>query len=256
MSVQSIDNLQHVIDHDLCNRCGTCVGLSGGSIVFGDKTGDYLPGVIADISPDLADRIWNACPGKNFDFPGYRKLHFSEAPHFHLYTGAYQNIFIGYANDENVRRNSASGGILTAILLWLLKNRLIDGAVVTRMSKKEPWLAETFIATTPEGIIEAAQSKYIITSVNEILPQMEAFEGKLAYVGLPGQVQGIRKLQAANDPSVRNIEYIFGPFYGNTLHFSSIKSFLRSHGERNFKDIASLHFRYGEWPGNMRIEMK
>jgi coenzyme F420 hydrogenase subunit beta len=256
MFVKSIDNLRFVISHNLCNRCGTCVGLSGGSIVFGDKTGKYLPEIKHEISSELADRIWNACPGRYFDFPEYRKLFFSDSANFHTYTGPYQEIFIGYAVNPEVRLNSASGGILTAILLWLLEKKMIDGAVVTAMSENEPWLTESYIATSPDEIIKAAQSKYIITSVNEILPQIETFQGRLAYVGLPGQVQSIRKLQAMNDPSVRNIHYIFGPFYGNTLHFSSIKSFLRSYGERDYHNISKLWFRYGEWPGNMRIEMK
>ena len=254
--MKSIENLQLVIRHNLCNRCGTCVGLSGGRIVFSDKTGKYLPEIAAELPRELADRIWEACPGQKFDFPEYRKLFYPDAPHFHLYTGPYRDLFIGYATDELTRRNSASGGILTAVLLWLLDKKWIDGAVVTAMSEKEPWLAQSFIATTAEEILRAAQSKYIITSVNEILPQIEAFQGKLAYVGLPGQVQSIRKLQATHDVSVQNIRYVFGPFYGNTLHFSSIKSFLRSYGEKDFHDISRLWFRYGEWPGNMRIEMK
>ena len=256
MFVKSIENLRSVISHNLCNRCGTCVGLSEGKIVFGDKTAEYLPEIKHELSDELADRIWRACPGKYFDFPAYRKLFFPEVAHFHTYTGPYQEIFIGFATNPEVRINSASGGILTAILLWLLDKNLIDAAVVTAMSESEPWLAKSFIATTPEDIIRAAQSKYIITSVNEILPLIETFQGRLAYVGLPGQVQAIRKLQAMNDPSVRNIHYIFGPFYGNTLHFSSIKSFLRSYGEKDYHNISKLWFRYGEWPGNMRIEMK
>jgi coenzyme F420 hydrogenase subunit beta len=123
------------------------------------------------------------------------------------------------------------------------------------MSKKKPWLAESFIATSAEEILEAAQSKYIITSVNEILPEISSFKGRLAYVGLPGQVQSIRKLQKAGDKAVENIKYIFGPFYGNTLMFSSVRSFLRSYKISDYQNISKLWFRYGEWPGNMRIEM-
>jgi coenzyme F420 hydrogenase subunit beta len=91
--------------------------------------------------------------------------------------------------------------------------------------------------------------------VNEILPEMERFEGVLAYVGLPGQVQSIRLLQQMDHPSVKNVRYVFGPFYGNTLHFSSVKSFLRSFGVKDYTKIRKLYFRYGEWPGKMRAEL-
>ena len=141
-------------------------------------------------------------------------------------------------------------------MIWLLEKGRIDGAVVLGMSGEEPWLTKAFIATTKEEILSAAQSKYIISSVNEILPEMAAFKGKLAYVGLPGQIQSVRLLQEEGHPAVANIEYILGPFYGNTLHFSSIRSFLRSYGEKDYRKIKKLYFRYGEWPGNMRVEME
>ena len=40
------------------------------------------------------------------------------------------------------------------------------------------------------------------------------------------------------------------------LHFSSVKSFLKSYGEKDYTQIKKLYFRYGEWPGNMRVELK
>jgi len=240
----------------LCNRCGTCVGLSEGKIIFSDKTGKYQPKIISPIDDAMADTLWESCPGKHFSFPDFRKDVYPDASHFHTFIGSYERIGIGHAADPAVRREGASGGIISAILIYLLNQKRIDGAVVLGMSKSEPWLTEAFIATTPEEIIQGAQSKYIISSTNDILPQIAAFDGKLAYVGLPGQIQSIRKLQRMKHPAVRNITYIFGPFYGNTLHFSSVNSFLKTHGEKDYSNITKLYFRYGEWPGNMRVELK
>jgi coenzyme F420 hydrogenase subunit beta len=240
----------------LCNRCGSCVGLSNGTIQFKDKIGEYRPVLKGSLSDEVADRIWNACAGGEFDFLHHNRTIYGGNAKYDPFTGVYKSISIGFVNDEDIRRNSASGGILTNVLIWLLEKKRIDGAVVLGMSESEPWLTKPFIAKSKEELLSAAQSKYIISSVNEILPEIQNFNGKLAYVGLPGQVQSIRKLQLSNDPSVRNIEYILGPFYGNTLHFSSVKSFMRSYGEKDYKQIKKLYFRYGEWPGNMRVELK
>lgn len=256
MSVKSIEKLRRVMRSELCNRCGSCVGLSEGKIIFNDREGKYLPQQIADIDDQHADRLWSACSGKDFNFPEYNKLFFANSPYYHKYIGSYHSINIGYAIDNEVRRNSASGGILSAILIYLLENNRINGVVTLRMSKDKPWLTEPFIARTKEEVMEAAQSKYTISSVNEILPELENFDGELAFVGIPPQVQSIRKLQKINDPTVKNIKYIFGPFYGNTLYFSSVVSFLKTYGEKDYKKIRKLYFRHGEWPGNMRIEME
>ena len=256
MSVKNKDRLLKVMKSELCNRCGTCVGLSGGKIKFSDKEKKYRPVLTEELTDEEGDRLWKGCAGKEFSFPEYRKYFYPDTPQFHTYTGPFRKMWIGHVTDEAIRRQSASGGILTSVLLFLLEKKHIRGAIVTRMSRKIPWLTETCIATTATEIQEAAQSKYIITSVNEVLSISKDFKGELAYIGLPGQVQSIRKLQRENDPAVANIKYIFGPFYGNTLYFSSIKSFLKSHKEKDHTQIKKLWFRYGEWPGKMRIEMK
>jgi coenzyme F420 hydrogenase subunit beta len=193
--------------------------------------------------------VWDACSGKGFDFPKHKVSVFGDPK------GGYQH-YIGYATDPETRYNSASGGIISSVLIWLLEKRMIEGAVVLGMSEEEPWFTKPFIATTREEIMQAAQSKYIISSVNEILPELGAFNGNLAYVGLPGQVQSIRLLQELDHPYVKNIKYVFGPFYGNTLHFSSVVSFLRSFGVKDYRQVNKLYFRYGEWPGKMRAELK
>jgi coenzyme F420 hydrogenase subunit beta len=252
--VKKPENIQDVIRHDLCNRCGSCAGLSAGRIVFSDRTGRCVPVIREPLDGPTSRLVWQACSGKGFDFPGHRLSVFGDAGG-HPYIGHYRDIHIGFSTDPQIRLNSASGGIISSILTWLLEKKMIDGAVVLGMSEDEPWLARPFIATTREEILQAAQSKYIIAPVNEILPEIGRFEGNLAYVGLPGQVQSIRLLQQMDHPWVRPIRYIFGPFYGNTLHFSSVNSFLRSFGIRDHTLIRKLYFRYGEWPGKMRVEL-
>jgi len=253
--VRKPENIKDVIRYGLCNRCGSCAGLSGGKIVFSDRTGKYLPLIREPLDETTSRLVWEACSGKGFDFPKQRQSVFGD-PEGHPFIGHYKKIYIGNSTDPEIRLNAASGGIISAVLIWLLGKKMINGAVVLGMSENEPWLAQPFIATTKEEILKAAQSKYIISPVNEILPEIGQFDGTLAYVGLPGQVQSVRLLLQAGHPSVRNIRYIFGPFYGNTLHFSSVISFLHSFGIKDHTQIRKLYFRYGEWPGKMRVELK
>jgi coenzyme F420 hydrogenase subunit beta len=248
--------LQNIIDYDLCTRCGSCVGLSRAAIRFVDKTGKYLPKMDGILDEDTALQTWLACSGKEVDFPGLNEYVFKGKGTHHKYFGNYLDLNIGFATNPEIRRAGGSAGVITQTLIWMLENDLIQGAVVLGMSKEEPWMNQPFIATSKQEILSAAQSKYTISSVNELLPEIAVFPGTLAYVGLPCQVHSIRKLQKAGHPSVKKIKYIVAPFCGLNLHFSSITSFLRSHGAKNYRDIIDLQFRHGEWPGNMRVEMK
>ena len=257
MFVRSSENLLRIMrDTALCNRCGTCVGLSDGRIIFHDKENKYLPQWIDAVDEPTAEIIYRACTGKGVDFSNLDKAVFEGKRNYHPYIGSFRQIGIAWSNVPEIRSVSSSGGLLSHFLIYLLRKKEIDGAVVLGMSREKPWQNEAFIATTPEEILSAAQSKYTISSVNEILPQIAAFEGKLAYTGLPGQVQSVRILQQMQHPSVKNIRYVIGPFFGNILHFSSVISLLRSFGIKNYHQIKKLEFRAGEWPGVMRIEMQ
>ncbi|MBN1421166.1 MAG: Coenzyme F420 hydrogenase/dehydrogenase, beta subunit C-terminal domain [Planctomycetes bacterium] len=240
----------------LCTRCGTCVGLGGGRVVFEDRAGRYLPRIAENLSDDVVERILSGCSARDVPFPELDRAAFGSASRRDPYLGHASLIAIGYALDDDLRARGSSGGIITAILLWLLERGEIQGAVVTGMDPVEPWRPRTFIARTAQEIADAAQSKYVITSVNEILAEMEGFDGDLAYVGLPCHVHAIRKLQRGADPSASRVRYVIGPYCGNTLHASSIRSLLAAHGVRDLGRIESLRFRDGEWPGNLRIRLR
>jgi coenzyme F420 hydrogenase subunit beta len=240
----------------LCTRCGACVGLGSGSVVFEDREGRYLPRVLGELSEAEARRILSGCSAQDVPVPELNDTAFGADARRDPYLGHARLLAIGHAVDGDVRARGSSGGILTSILLWLLEKGEIQGAVVTGMDPTEPWRPRTSIATSAREIVDAAQSKYVITSVNEVLPEMERFDGALAYVGLPCQVHSLRKLQRAGDPSVRRVRFVLGPYCGNTLHFSSIRSLLASHGVRDHRRIESLRFRDGEWPGRLRVRLR
>jgi coenzyme F420 hydrogenase subunit beta len=255
-SADAAADLKRVASNGLCTRCGTCVGLGGGAVSFADRESLYLPRFESALSADVAARIWAGCSARDVPVPELNEWVFGAGASRHPYLGHAKLLGIAHARDEALRRRCASGGILTTVLLHLLETGEVQGAVVTGMDRAEPWRPRSFIATSAEEVMDAAQSKYVITSVNEILPEMERFPGSLAYVGLPCQVHSLRKLQRAGDPAVRRVRFVLGPFCGNTLHFTSIRGILAAHGVRDHREIRSLRFREGEWPGTLRIELR
>ena len=74
----------------------------------------------------------------------------------------YMGARMGYAADENIRANAASGGMVTALLCHMLEKGEIDGAWVTRSEIKDGKLGyKTFIATTREELMESSSSVYM-----------------------------------------------------------------------------------------------
>ena len=92
--------------------------------------------------------------------------------------------------------------------------------------------------------------------VLDILPEVEHFQGLLAFVGLPDQVAALRLFQVIGHPAACKIIFIAAPFVGTNIYFGAISSFLRSNKAPPDDEIESLQWRAGEWPGALEIRTK
>jgi coenzyme F420 hydrogenase subunit beta len=243
-----------VIDTGLCTRCGGCVGVCPDeALEFDDVLGDCLPEQKADCGD--CGLCHTACSGGEVLFPELNEQVFGKQPE-NMLLGHYENIFVGHATDSGIRSRGASGGIVTAVLCYLLEKGEVDGAIVLGMDETEPWKAEVRIARTPQEVQAAAQSKYSLTPVNTIFRELQDLPGRYAYVGLPCQVHSLRKLQAAGHPAANKITHVIGSYCGTILQFDAVRSFLRNNGVHDIEEVVDLQYRAGEWPGQMQITLK
>ena len=116
-----------------------------------------------------------------------------------------------------------------------------------------PWEASPVIATSVEDIRACSQSVYTPVPVNEILPQMEKFGGRLAYVGQPDHVASLRRLQQLGHPGTARVDWVLGPYVGMGIYLGAIESYLRSNGVRGLDEVKHLRYREGEWPGYLQV---
>lgn len=244
---------KEILDTDLYTRSGTETGVSEGTLILDEIDGDYRVRKISE--GDIPETCYTSSSDLGVNYPELNRFVFGSLPKNWL-IGNYKKIFIGHMTDEHVRRNGASGGIMSGTQLYLLEHGEVQGVITLRMRRDAPYLTEPVIATDRQGILEGAQSKYTTAPLNQILAQLPGAFTSVVYSGLPEEIASIRKLQRAGHPSVKPITYVLGTFYGEAIGFSAIKSFLRAHGVRDLREIASLEFRAGEWPGYMRVALK
>jgi coenzyme F420 hydrogenase subunit beta len=244
-----------VIRAGLCTQCGTCAGLSGGAIEMAETPSGLTPVLDPAWDRDVPAEVFDACPGKGLNYPDLCGSALGRQPGSWL-IGCCRRVYVGYSLAPSVRRGGASGGVITQTLLHLLENGLIDGAVVVRQGSPKPWRAEPIIATSAQELVESSQSVYLPVAVNAILPEMERFPGRLAYVGLPDQVAALRRLQQIGHPGAVKVDYVLGPYVGIGLQFGAIASYLRSNGVGSLDEVEELRYREGEWPGYLQVKTR
>ncbi len=265
MAIMTSDNLplqnptiNEVVINDLCTGCGTCVSICPNEAIeltVDGKKAIYIPKLNEDKCNNCGV-CYKSCSGHSVNFKKLNLEIFGKEPD-NVLLGSYIDCYTGHATDYDIRYNAASGGLVTQLLIFALEEGIIDGALVTKMSKEHPLEPEPFIARTKEEIIEASKSKYCPVPANialkEILESKE--DEKFAVVGLPCHIHGIRKAELINNGLKEKIILHAGIFCVHTINFSGSEFLLqRLKIERN--EVKKMNYRGEGWPGSMLIELK
>jgi len=252
------DTIASVVRDGLCTGCGTCVALcpkEAIELTINAKKGIYIP-KLNEEKCNNCGICFKVCPGHEVNFKALNLEIFGKDPENTL-VGNYLNCYTGHATDYDIRYNSASGGLVTQLLIFALEEGIIDGALVTRMNKDKPLEPEPFIARTKEEIIGASKSKYCPVPANVALREiLEAEEGeRFAVVGLSCHIQGVRKAEQVNKKLREKIVLHLGIFCNHAPNFWGTKLLLQRLKIRA-DEVIKLDYRGEGYPGSMKISQK
>ncbi len=154
---------------------------------------DFSQGKIENVGNKCVEcgKCLKACPGGEFDYKHFNKEVFNTSVEdINLDFGFYKSILKVYSNNEKVRDNASSGDLAIELGLFLLEKGYVDsviGVTCDVMTNKVEAI------TTKERLLDTMQSKYLYIPVNKIIRHILENDGKYLYVGLPCQIQGLRK---------------------------------------------------------------
>lgn len=251
----SIETIEDIVKNDLCTGCGTCAAVCPSSLINLKKSikkGIYLP-VIEYEKCIHCHTCYDVCSGKGKDIDSC----FSSKDQSieNLLIGNYKSCFVGHACEEIIRDCTTSGGIITSLLLFALEEKIIDGALVTRMNPTNPLEPEPFIARSPGDILSASRSKYCPVPANQGLREILEIDGRYAVVGLPCHLDGVRKAETSNPILRERIVLHLGIFCSHTVDFNGT-DFLLEKLKVNKNEVEELAYRSKGWPGGLNIKLK
>jgi coenzyme F420 hydrogenase subunit beta len=250
------DNIQYIVKNDLCTGCGTCVSFCPtGSIKMVDSRQDVFHPQVDNATCTYCGYCMKVCPGQQVDFKQlYREIYGREIDTNLLVNS--RQCYLGHATNHDINYYSTSGGLITALLLYALENKIITGALVTRWKKANPFEPESFIARTTEEIIDASKSKYCPVAANLALREiLQSDSGeRFAVVGVACHIQGMRKAELLNKTLQQKIILYFGLMCSHTNKFGIMGHIAKTFGIKK-EDITHFNFRGQGWPGYLAIDL-
>ncbi len=246
--------IDDVVRSGLCLGCGTCVSLCPSSAIKILKNDQlYIPHVEKEKCTACGTCL-QVCPGHEVDFKHLNLDIFNAEPEDKI-LGNYLNCYTGHATDDKIRYESSSGGLIPSLLISLLEDNIIDGALVATMNQDRPLEPEPVIARNKEDIISSAGSKYCAVPANLALDEILATPGKYAVVGLPCHLHGVRKAEEVNTELKERIILHLGLFCGTTKTLLATEYLLSRYGIEK-DNVTKLSYRREGWPGKMVIHLK
>ena len=172
------------------------------------------------------------------------------------YMGEFIECRRGYASDEDIRKNAASGGVVTALLVSLLKAGEIDGAFVVRTVIRNGELSyETMIATDEKTIKSCSSSIYMNMPLLKDLDKIRKFDGKVAVVLVPCLMRSLNAILKKDKELASKIVLKLGLFCsGNHTKEATLLS-LKKAGV-SLEDAERLYYRRGAWRGQSSVVYK
>lgn len=248
-------SIKWVVDNGLCLGCGVCEdACASHAIKFVEKHALNVPQIDPDkcINEKGCNSCFKVCPGHGIDLQAKSQHYFGTAPSVDPYIGPYVSCYTGWSNEHEIRYHSASGGLLSHFLIYLLEKKIIDGAVVTRFSEANPLRTQSFIATTRDEILASKSSKYCPVSLNGMVREVISFPGKVIIIGLPCHIQGMRKTEARNKKFREKVVGYFSIYCSSNRNFNGQAFLLKKHHVEP-KDVKKFAFRDEGCLGSMKI---
>jgi coenzyme F420 hydrogenase subunit beta len=252
--VKSFEDLkQEVIAKGLCGRCGGCASFCSAdemdALEF-DRTDG--PRLVAEENCLKCGICYLICPQiKALDREVREKFGW-QSP-----IGIYRGITSARTTEPKVSKVCTDGGVVTSVLRYALKKRLIQGALVSK--RIGPFTRQPFLATEPDELVEAAGTHFdevqhlgkfgkdystYCPTIQEVKKIGQLQLDRIALVGTPCQIYTVRKMQVLNIVPADSIVFTVGLFCMENFSFDAkaVKALEKKLGVK-ISDIAKLNIK-------------
>jgi len=223
-----------VIEKGLCTYCGACVASCPLQHLKWIEERPKRPEKKA--ACEDCETCYHACYQTEFERGAIEQEIFGRCRKEDEDIGIYRRVIAAKSFDERILEKAQDGGVVTTILVYMLEEKLIDGAILTEREEKGDgsWMPFPKVAKSKEEIIAAAGTKYGISPIllKVRTAVIDDVLDNICIVGLPCHVQAMRHLQHIKFDLAPAIKFVIGLFCRGNFDYEQMSKGLKKRGVR------------------------
>lgn len=252
---ERILSLREIVTAGLCMGCGLCRGVAGGDRIGFVMTpeGRLRPVAREPLERDTDTRINAVCPGVNVEGPGPETA--AANAETDPIWGPADDVVIAHAADPEVRYQSATGGILTALGRFLVDAGEVEFVLHVGASREAPMRSEARLSFDRASVLAGASSRYgPAAPLHDFIGLLE--RGRpFAVIGKPCDITGVRNMMRRDRRAAEQVRYCLALVCGGMSDLTKSRDVLDEAGMQE-SELALFRYRGHGNPGPLRAETR
>ncbi len=245
MPLPSRNTFDKITKYDLCIGCGLCemVGKNEGYTMTLNGDGFYTPTCPGKRNREVENQIAKICPGININPPESKNEIW----------GNIKELYYAWSTDKEVRRSGSSGGGISAVCIYLIERKIVDGILHVGKLSGNSIYNQLNISRNRNDILLNASSKYAPAKVfNHLIDIFENTEEVFAFVGKPCDIAGLKNYFTINPKYKHRIKYYFSFFCAGMPSYNATLKLLSRAKQLELPYF--LKYRGDGWPGYFKAK--
>lgn len=240
MATKSI--IESISKDNLCLGCGLCESICGKDAVEMRLQPDgFFKPVVKTIREDKEKIISEICPGKNI----VNDLSFNEDQKI---WGKYEKLLSGFSTDTEIRTKGSSGGIVSAIAIYLLETGAVDSVLQVGGDSHDYERNSLRISRTREDVLKCASSRYAPALIfDKILEILQESRDSFCFIGKPCDISALKNFLEAFPEYKDRFKLTVSIICAGMPSFKGTKAIIDEFKAEN--PVKDLVYRGNGWPG-------
>lgn len=226
---------------EYCSGCGLCSDAKG--VQYSTTKGFQYPDTLTEEQVRFCEQV---CPVNGIN---YNKRQNTEL------WGPNYGIYKGWALDNRIRYESASGGVITSLACILVETGKCDEIVQIGSVENEPCELRLYANSKREQIISCASSRYITGITYKNLLDLIDYKKKYAVIGKPCDIEALINYMEINTELRECIKYTMTFFCAGAPSTNATVKLAEQLGASE-NQIGGVRYRGNGWPGKATVTLK